>query len=441
MSPGQRWLPWRCSGMSHIHMALATQIYMHGISKRYYSATPPPTRPPSFFGKIVDNLKEELARDKKMKESLKEFRKEMETLEKSEALKKAREKYETVESETAEGTKKAKKQMDFVAEQVKEKLKEAQNTEILQKASKITEAASERAQKVGESIAQKGEEISKTQTYKAISETAKAVKEEIDSSAFGGAGARVYRAPQVLRKRLERDSEAEQRIIQADTESTGMTLHKDSQFSQSWQNFKDNNAYVNRVMEWKTKLDESENPIVRASVLVKDKVGRFTGDVLRVCDSGIMTDDLHQDRMSGSGEYSECCEQNMCGNIQERLIQLFLVLLLDASDGYCWQICKQCHSMLTSPVSQHLQVGFLIHCRAYYCVRSIGTLGGKALTHRPIICARGLVMKLLSVTDHELSVTDHEPSSCIGPLCVQTFCNSSMILLTIVGWSLLVLRA
>lgn len=78
----------------------------------------------------------------------------------------------------------------------------------------MTEEATRQAQKVGQTISQKGEELSKTQTFKTISETAKAVKEEIDHSTFGGAGARVYRAPRVLRKRVERDPEAEQRIIQ-----------------------------------------------------------------------------------------------------------------------------------------------------------------------------------------------------------------------------------
>lgn len=59
---------------------------------------------------------------------------------------------------------------------------------------------------------------------------------------------------------------------QANTEARGITLHKDSQFAQSWQNFKDNNPYVNKVLDWKTKLDESDNPLVRASMLMKDKV-------------------------------------------------------------------------------------------------------------------------------------------------------------------------
>ena len=57
---------------------------------RQYSATPPPQRPSGFLSKILDNLKDEMARNQKMKESLKEFRKDMEQLEKSEALQKAR---------------------------------------------------------------------------------------------------------------------------------------------------------------------------------------------------------------------------------------------------------------------------------------------------------------------------------------------------------------
>lgn len=57
---------------------------------RYYSATPPPQRPPTFFGKIIENLREEMTRNQKLKESLKEFRKDMDKLEQSEALQKVR---------------------------------------------------------------------------------------------------------------------------------------------------------------------------------------------------------------------------------------------------------------------------------------------------------------------------------------------------------------
>lgn len=46
-----------------------------------------------FLGEFVDNLKQELSKNKEMKESIKKFRDEAKKLEDSEALKQARRKY------------------------------------------------------------------------------------------------------------------------------------------------------------------------------------------------------------------------------------------------------------------------------------------------------------------------------------------------------------
>lgn len=45
---------------------------------------------PSLWGRFMDNVKQEMAKNKEMKESLKKFREEREKLEQSEALRKAR---------------------------------------------------------------------------------------------------------------------------------------------------------------------------------------------------------------------------------------------------------------------------------------------------------------------------------------------------------------
>ena len=39
--------------------------------------------------------------------------------------------------------------------------------------------------------------------------------------------------------------------IQADEETTGVELHKDSRFAQSWQNFKDNNPVMNKFTDYR----------------------------------------------------------------------------------------------------------------------------------------------------------------------------------------------
>ena len=78
---------------------------------------------------------------------------------------------------------------------------------------KLTGSAKDRVQQVGQNLSQKGEEIAKTQAFQTMSNTARAVKEEIGNSALSGAGMRVYRAPTALRMRTERNPEAEERIM------------------------------------------------------------------------------------------------------------------------------------------------------------------------------------------------------------------------------------
>lgn len=60
------------------------------IQCRYYSKE---VRKTSFFSRLYDNLREEMAKNKEMKESLKKFRDEAEKLEQSDALKAARQKF------------------------------------------------------------------------------------------------------------------------------------------------------------------------------------------------------------------------------------------------------------------------------------------------------------------------------------------------------------
>lgn len=67
---------------------------------RFYSNQ----RAPGFISKFVENIKQEMQKNKEMKESLKKFREEADKLEQSDALKSARQKFQTVESEASKGS-------------------------------------------------------------------------------------------------------------------------------------------------------------------------------------------------------------------------------------------------------------------------------------------------------------------------------------------------
>ena len=53
-------------------------------------------------------------------------------------------------------------------------------------------------------------------------------------------------------------------------------------FHQSWQNFKDKNPYVNKVLDWKNKYEESDNAVIRASRLLTEKVVDIMGGLFQV---------------------------------------------------------------------------------------------------------------------------------------------------------------
>lgn len=83
---------------------------------RLYST---PARRPNFFTQFVDNIKQEMQKNKEMKESLKKFREEAEKLEQSDALKSARQKFQSVESEASKSSEVIKEKFDHLKEKVR----------------------------------------------------------------------------------------------------------------------------------------------------------------------------------------------------------------------------------------------------------------------------------------------------------------------------------
>ena len=85
------------------------------LQLRLYSNS---ARRPSFLSQLVENIKQEMQKNKEMKESLKKFREEAQKLEQSEALRTARQKFQAVESEASKGSEVIKEKLDTIKEKV-----------------------------------------------------------------------------------------------------------------------------------------------------------------------------------------------------------------------------------------------------------------------------------------------------------------------------------
>ena len=154
-------------------------------SVRWYSQE---SKRPSFISRVLDNFRQEMSKNNEMKENLKKFREEAQKLENTDALKKAREKFQAVESEASKSSDVLKGGVNILKEKVQGVFDEAQKTEFAKTAGKITQGIGKSAKEAGETIAETSQKIKSTAAYNTLSNTAETVRKEIDF-----AGAQVYR--------------------------------------------------------------------------------------------------------------------------------------------------------------------------------------------------------------------------------------------------------
>uniref|UniRef100_A0A1B6L4L1 Uncharacterized protein n=1 Tax=Graphocephala atropunctata TaxID=36148 RepID=A0A1B6L4L1_9HEMI len=128
--------------------------------QRCYST---PSRRPNFFSQLIDNIKQEMAKNKEMKESLKKFREEAQKLEHSEALQKARQKYQAVESEASKTSEVFKESLGSIKDKVQETLDEVGKTDLAKKAGQFREELGKSARGAAESISESGQKIGKSE--------------------------------------------------------------------------------------------------------------------------------------------------------------------------------------------------------------------------------------------------------------------------------------
>ncbi|XP_054439312.1 mitochondrial import inner membrane translocase subunit TIM44 isoform X2 [Pteronotus mesoamericanus] len=303
-----------------------------------------------FLSGLLDNIKQELAKNKEMKESIKKFRDEARKLEESDALQEARRKYKTIESETVRTSEAIKKKLGAITGTVKESLDEVSKSDLGRKIKEGVEEAAKTAKQSAESVSKGG-------AFRALSQGVESVKKEIDESVLGQTGP--YRRPERLRKRKEFAGEKikEEKVFEPNEEALGVVLHKDSKWYQQWKDFRDNNVVFNRFFEMKMKYDESDNTFIRASRALTDKVTDLLGGLFSKTEmSEVLTEILRVDPAFDKERFLQQCENDIIPNVLEAMISGELDILKD----WCYEAT---YSQLAHPIQQAKALGLQFHSR------------------------------------------------------------------------------
>lgn len=351
-------------------------------------------------------------KNKEMAENIKKFRDEAQKLEQSDALKSARQKFNTVESEASKSSEVLKERLGDIKDKVKDALDEASKSEIGRKASQITEELSKSAKGVSDSIAEKSQQLGSSGAFQSISAASKMVKNEIGTQGMHG---RVYQSPEKLRKRKE-IFDMNVRTYTANTEALGMELHKDSKFYESWENFKNNNAYVNKVLDWKIKYDESENPVIKASRLLTDKVSDIMGNMFTKNElSETLTEICKIDPSFDQKQFLRDCETDIIPNILEAMVRGDLDILKD----WCFE---GTYNIIATPMKQAKAAGLRIDSKILD-IENVDLVMGKVMDQGPVLIITFQSQQIMCVKNKQNAVVEGDPEKVMRVNYVWVLCR------------------
>lgn len=373
-----------------------------------------------------------MEKNKEMKENLKKFREEAQKLEESDALKSARQKFNTVESEASKGSEVLKEKLGSLKDKVQDVLEEASKTDLAKKASRIGEDFSKSAREVSDSITEKSHQLGQSGAFQSISQATKAVQQEIDNQ---GINSRVYRSPAQLRKRKELDLVQDDRVYVANETVMGVELHKDSKFYQSWEDFKNNNEYVNKVFAWKMRYDESENPMIRASRLLTDKVTDVMGNLFSKTElSETLTEICKIDPTFDQKKFLRDCESDFIPNILEAMIRGELTILKD----WCFE---STYNIIATPISQAQKAGYYLDSKILD-IENVDLAMGKVMEQGPVLIITFQTQQIMCVRDRKSrSVVEGDPEKVMRCNYVWVLCRDRDDLNPKSAWRLMELSA
>lgn len=400
------------------------------LQQRGGMATEPGKRP-SFFGSLVENLKSEYTKSKDMQDSLAKFREEANRLEESDALKEARRKFQNIEGKSVKSGAGLKDQLSGLTDKLKDTVEDLSKHESIKKASEFTGNLGEKTKGATESLGKAAEQLSQSSAFQTATKTASSLREELEGHTLGG---RVYKPPKLLRMRKEQVEGMEDRTIEADETTTGVEMHKDSRFSQSWQNFKDSNPVVNKFVDYRVKFEESDNPLARGARLVTDKVQDIFGSVFTRTElSATLTEIVKIDPTFEREQFLKDCEVDIIPNILEAITRGDLEVLED----WCYEAP---FNVLAAPIRQVRTLGLTIDS----CVLDIDSLDlamGKMMEQGPVLVLTFNSQQIMCVKDKEGKVVEGSDDKVMRVSYVWVLCRDQTELNPRAAWRLLDLSA
>uniref|UniRef100_A0A914D9A9 Tim44-like domain-containing protein n=1 Tax=Acrobeloides nanus TaxID=290746 RepID=A0A914D9A9_9BILA len=381
--------------------------------------------------KIIDNVQEELKRNKELQENRKILDQRIRELGESDALKDARKKFYKVEKETAESTELIKVKVKEFKDHIDKMVTDLQKTEAGKKISDASLEAIRQAKIATENLQKVAEQIGDTQVAKAVTSTVSAVKTELDTIT----DVRLYKKPEALRMRSQGFSTAamSSKPIEPNTEATDVELHKESRWYASWKNFTDNNTYYNKLLDWKVRYDESENVAVRLVRGITERVSSLLSSENEI--ATVLSEIAKVDPSFNKFEWLRFCETEIIPNILEASIRGDLEVLED----WCYE---RAFNIIASEfkIKEFKKVGYSLADSRILDINKVEMVSGKMTEQGPVIAITFQVLQTMVVKNAEGKVIEGDPNKPVKYFHVWVMCRDMEEYNPAMAWRLLELH-
>ncbi|TDL23620.1 mitochondria import inner membrane translocase TIM44 subunit [Rickenella mellea] len=223
--------------------------------------------PKSPFQTFVDVLKDELQKNRDLQQNVKQLQGDVDKLQDSEAMKRARAAYERARLTSSikenprlrAAAEELKKTGVKVGDAVSEALKSMEESDLMRAISRASSAVSSK-------IASSTEPIRNTEAYKVLAETVLDALDDSGSAKHAGYedrdARRARRQMRLAKAGKSGGIAARQRVTADPNAGQSVVLHKNSPRQERWAKLKSTNPFFIRLASWSQSFEESENPVV-----------------------------------------------------------------------------------------------------------------------------------------------------------------------------------
>lgn len=191
---------------------------------------------------------------------------------------------------------------------------------------------------------------------------------------------------------------------------------------------------MNKILDLKMQYDESDNPVVRASRFVTDKVSNvFSGMFQKTELSETLTEICKLDPSFDKAEFLRFCEQDIIPNVLEAMIRGELEILKD----WCYEAA---YNVISNPIQQALKLGYKFDSKIVD-VDNTDLVMGKMMEHGPVLIINFQAQQILCVRDRTGKVVEGDPNKILRTTYIWALCRDTTELNPRAAWKLLDMSA